>query len=230
MAGTVHLGAVVSAVRPLIQATLALKAPPSRAGTARVAPPSRSTCWTGVEAGALDAGDRRCASPAAARPALAWTRAVRRADGAAGAAQQRARQPAHAAAAPSLHPLRPQPAHRPAGRAHAAASCAPSRRSSWSSTRIESIVDLVRSGLGVAICRSCATAAGRPTRLRVHRAAAGRRRGRSRWCRPAKQRPAPPAWTRVQCARSALLLQNCRQLGAQGGRTTPTLAGHEKQN
>lgn len=71
MAGTVHLGAVVSAVRPLIQATLALKA--RHPGLELHVSAAKSIdLLADVEAGALDAAIV-VREPGPARPALAWT-------------------------------------------------------------------------------------------------------------------------------------------------------------
>ena len=71
MAGTVHLGAVVSAVRPLIQATLALKA--RHPGLELHVSSAKSIdLLADVEAGALDAAIA-VREPGPARPALAWT-------------------------------------------------------------------------------------------------------------------------------------------------------------
>ncbi len=70
MAGTVHLGAVVSAVRPLIQATLALKA--RHPGLELHVSAAKSIdLLEDVEAGALDAAIV-VREPGPARPALAW--------------------------------------------------------------------------------------------------------------------------------------------------------------
>lgn len=71
MAGTVHLGAVVSAVRPLIQATLALKA--RHPGLELHVSAAKSIdLLADVESGALDAAIV-VREPGPARPALAWT-------------------------------------------------------------------------------------------------------------------------------------------------------------
>ena len=71
MAGTVHLGAVVSAVRPLIQATLALKA--RHPGLELHVSAAKSIdLLADVESGALDAAIV-VHEPGPARPALAWT-------------------------------------------------------------------------------------------------------------------------------------------------------------
>ena len=71
MAGTVHLGAVVSAVRPLIQATLALKA--RHPGLELHVTAAKSIdLLADVESGALDAAIV-VREPGPARPALAWT-------------------------------------------------------------------------------------------------------------------------------------------------------------
>jgi DNA-binding transcriptional LysR family regulator len=71
MAGTVHLGAVVSAVRPLIQATLALKA--RHPGLELHVTAAKSIdLLADVESGALDAAIA-VREPGPARPALAWT-------------------------------------------------------------------------------------------------------------------------------------------------------------
>ncbi len=71
MAGTVHLGAVVSAVRPLLQATLALKAR-HLALDLHVSAAKSTELLARVEAGELDAAIVvREAGPA--RSALAWT-------------------------------------------------------------------------------------------------------------------------------------------------------------
>ena len=71
MAGTVHLGAVVSAVRPLIQATLALKAR-HPALELHVSAAKSMELIAHVESGELDAAIAIRES-AAARPRLAWT-------------------------------------------------------------------------------------------------------------------------------------------------------------
>ena len=71
MAGTVHLGAVVSAVRPLIQATLALKARHPRLEL-HVTAAKSIDLLADVESGALDAAIV-VREPGPARPALAWT-------------------------------------------------------------------------------------------------------------------------------------------------------------
>jgi DNA-binding transcriptional LysR family regulator len=71
MAGTVHLGAVVSAVRPLIQATLALKS--RHPGLELHVSAAKSLdLLADVESGALDAAIA-VREPGPARPALAWT-------------------------------------------------------------------------------------------------------------------------------------------------------------
>src|SRR4051812_25933827 len=71
MAGTVHLGAVVSAVRPLIQATLALKA--RHAGLELHVSAAKSIeLIERVESGELDAA-LVVREPGTARPELAWT-------------------------------------------------------------------------------------------------------------------------------------------------------------
>jgi DNA-binding transcriptional LysR family regulator len=71
MAGTVHLGAVVSALRPLIQATLALKS--RHPGLELHVSAAKSIeLLAGVEAGELDAAIA-VREPGPARPALAWT-------------------------------------------------------------------------------------------------------------------------------------------------------------
>ena len=71
MTGTLHLGAVVSAVRPLIQATLALKAR-HPALELHVAAAKSIDLLAGVEAGTLDAAIA-VREPGPARPGLAWT-------------------------------------------------------------------------------------------------------------------------------------------------------------
>jgi DNA-binding transcriptional LysR family regulator len=71
MSGTVHLGAVVSAVRPLIQATLSLKA--RHPGLALHVSAAKSMELLGrVEAGELDAAVA-VREPGQSRPGLAWT-------------------------------------------------------------------------------------------------------------------------------------------------------------
>ncbi len=71
MAGTVHLGSVVSAVRPLIQATLALKA--RHPGLElHVSAAKSMELLEQVESGALDAAIA-VREPGPARRALAWT-------------------------------------------------------------------------------------------------------------------------------------------------------------
>jgi DNA-binding transcriptional LysR family regulator len=70
MAGTVHLGAVVSAVRPLIQATLALKARHA-ALDLHVSAAKSIELIERVEAGGLDAAI--AVREPGTRPALAWT-------------------------------------------------------------------------------------------------------------------------------------------------------------
>lgn len=71
MAGTVHLGAVVSAVRPLIQVTLALKA--RHPGLELHVSAAKSVeLLARVESGALDAAIV-VREPGPARPLLAWT-------------------------------------------------------------------------------------------------------------------------------------------------------------
>jgi DNA-binding transcriptional LysR family regulator len=71
MAGTVHLGAVVSAVRPLIQATLALKARHS-ALELHVSAAKSMELIARVESGELDAAIA-VREPGAAQRGLAWT-------------------------------------------------------------------------------------------------------------------------------------------------------------
>jgi DNA-binding transcriptional LysR family regulator len=71
MAGTVHLGAVVSAVRPLIQATLALKARHA-ALELHVSAAKSIELIERVQSGELDAA-LVVREPGAARPELAWT-------------------------------------------------------------------------------------------------------------------------------------------------------------
>jgi DNA-binding transcriptional LysR family regulator len=71
MSGTVHLGAVVSAVRPLIQATLSLKA--RHPGLAlHVSAAKSMELLVRVEAGELDAAVA-VREPGQSRPGLAWT-------------------------------------------------------------------------------------------------------------------------------------------------------------
>jgi DNA-binding transcriptional LysR family regulator len=71
MAGTVHLGAVVSAVRPLIQATLALKAK-HPALELHVSAAKSMELVARVESGELDAAIA-VREPGAAQRGLAWT-------------------------------------------------------------------------------------------------------------------------------------------------------------
>jgi DNA-binding transcriptional LysR family regulator len=71
MAGTVHMGAVVSSVRPLIQATLALKARHSGLEL-HVSAAKSMELIARVEAGELDAAIA-VREPAAAQRGLAWT-------------------------------------------------------------------------------------------------------------------------------------------------------------
>lgn len=71
IAGTVHLGAVVSAVRPLIQATLSLKARHA-ALELHVSAAKSIELLERVQAGELDAAIV-VREPGAARPELAWT-------------------------------------------------------------------------------------------------------------------------------------------------------------
>ncbi len=70
MAGTVHLGAVVSAVRPLVQATLALKARHPQLDL-HVSAAKSMELLERVQAGALDAG--LVVRDAGLHPDLAWT-------------------------------------------------------------------------------------------------------------------------------------------------------------
>jgi len=71
MSGTVHLGAVVSAVRPLIQATLSLKARHPELDL-HVSAAKSMDLLARVEAGELDAAIA-VREPGQSRPGLAWT-------------------------------------------------------------------------------------------------------------------------------------------------------------